>query len=42
MVSAPLFVPETDSTNSWCRRQLDRLSDGFAVYTTCQLSLIHI
>lgn len=36
MVSAPLFVPETDSTNSWCRRQLDRLSDGFAVYTTCQ------
>lgn len=36
MVSAPLFVPETDSTNSWCRRQLDQLPDGFAVYTTCQ------
>lgn len=36
MVTTPLFVPETDSTNSWCRRQLDRLADGFAVYTTCQ------
>lgn len=35
-VPAPLFVSETDSTNSWCRRQLDQLSDGFAVYTTCQ------
>ncbi len=36
MVRAPLFVPETDSTNSWCRRQLEQLPDGFAVYTTCQ------
>lgn len=35
-VPAPLFVPETDSTNSWCRRQLEQLPDGFAVYTTCQ------
>lgn len=32
----PVFVQQTDSTNSWCRRQLEKLPDGFAVYTTCQ------
>lgn len=35
-VLRPLYIPQTDSTNSWCRRQLDQLPDGFAVYTTCQ------
>lgn len=35
-VQQPHYIPQTDSTNSWCRRQLDRLPDGFAVYTTCQ------
>ena len=29
MVRAPLFVPETDSTNSWCRRQLEQLPEEF-------------
>ena len=36
MVITPLFVPQTDSTNSWCRRKLEQLPDGFAIYTTCQ------
>ena len=36
MVTAPLFVSQADSTNSWCRRKLEQLPDGFAVYTTCQ------
>ena len=36
MVTTPLFVSQADSTNSWCRRKLEQLPDGFAVYTTCQ------
>ena len=30
MVRAPLFVPETDSTNSWCRWRLVELTGGCA------------
>lgn len=33
---APVFVEQTDSTNSWCRWKLEQLPDLFAVYTTCQ------
>ena len=35
-IPQPLYIAETDSTNGWCRRRLEELPDGFAVYTTCQ------